>query len=85
MLTRQGKRFRVRRPPSGRQRPAGSGRAARCRHPAVASLLRGEAFTGKARMLGRDFMTHYQPIKDRDGQVVGAFFVGLDFSDGWWR
>ncbi len=51
-------------------------------HPAVANLLRGEAFTGKARMLGRDFMTHYQPIKDRDGQVIGAFFVGLDFSDG---
>ena len=51
-------------------------------HPAVAHLLKGEMFTGKARMLGRDFMTHYRPIKDREGQVVGAFFVGLDFSDG---
>ncbi len=51
-------------------------------HPAVPHLLKGEVFTGKARMLGRDFMTHYRPIKDRDGQVVGAFFVGLDFSDG---
>lgn len=51
-------------------------------HPAVAHLLKGEAFTGKARMLGRDFMTRYLPIKDQDNQVIGAFFVGLDFSDG---
>lgn len=51
-------------------------------HPAVAHLLKGEAFTGKAKMLGRDFMTRYLPIKDRDNQVIGAFFVGLDFSEG---
>ena len=51
-------------------------------HPAVGHLLKGEAFTGKAKMLGRDFMTRYQPIKDQEGKVIGAFFVGLDFSDG---
>lgn len=51
-------------------------------HPAVAHLLKGESYTGKARMLGRDFMTHYLPIKDDAGQVIGAFFVGLDFTDG---
>ncbi len=51
-------------------------------HPAVGHLLKGEAFTGKAKMLGRDFMTHYQPIKDQEGKVIGAFFVGLDFSEG---
>jgi methyl-accepting chemotaxis protein len=51
-------------------------------HPAVAHLLKGEPFTGKARMLGRDFMTQYFPIKDHNNQVIGAFFVGLDFSEG---
>lgn len=51
-------------------------------HPAVALLLRGESYTGKVRMLGRDVMTHYQPIRDRDGTVVGAFFTGIDFSAG---
>ncbi|MFA7292401.1 MAG: methyl-accepting chemotaxis protein [Rhodocyclaceae bacterium] len=51
-------------------------------HPAIPSLLKGEPFTGKAKMLGRDFMTHYLPIKDRDGKVVGAFFVGMDFTEG---
>ena len=51
-------------------------------HPATAVLLRGEAYTGKARMLGRDVMTHYQPILDGSKQVVGAFFTGIDFSAG---
>ncbi len=51
-------------------------------HPAVRPLLRGEPYTGKAKMLGRDFMTHYIPIRDSAGQVIGAFFVGLDFTEG---
>ncbi|QEL65837.1 hypothetical protein OTERR_23610 [Oryzomicrobium terrae] len=51
-------------------------------HPAVPALLKGQTYTGKAKMLGRDFMTHYIPIKDDAGQVIGAFFVGLDFTDG---
>lgn len=51
-------------------------------HPAVPRLLKGESYTGKARMLGRDFMTHYIPIKGADGSIIGAFFVGLDFTEG---
>jgi methyl-accepting chemotaxis protein-2 (aspartate sensor receptor) len=51
-------------------------------HPAVAKLLQGEAFTGKARLLGRDYMTHYIPIRDAQKQVIGAFFVGVDFTEG---
>ena len=51
-------------------------------HPAIPLLLKGEPFTGKARMLGRDFMTHYLPIKNPQGEVIGAFFVGLDFTEG---
>ena len=51
-------------------------------HPAVARLLKGEPYTGKARMLGRDFMTHYIPIRDESNKVIGAFFVGVDFTEG---
>jgi methyl-accepting chemotaxis protein len=51
-------------------------------HPAVSNLLKGEPYTGKAKMLGRDFMTHYIPIKDEGSKVIGAFFVGVDFTDG---
>jgi len=51
-------------------------------HPAVPKLLKGEPYTGKAKMLGRDFMTHYIPISDENNKVIGAFFVGVDFSEG---
>jgi len=51
-------------------------------HPAIPKLLKGEPYTGKAKMLGRDFMTHYVPILDDNKQVVGAFFVGVDFTEG---
>ncbi len=50
--------------------------------PAVAALLKGETFTGKMRMFGRDMMTRYEPVLSADGEVIGAFFVGIDFTDG---
>ncbi len=51
------------------------------KHPALASLLANKPFTGKARLFGRDYMTNYRPIVDRSGKVIGALFVGLDFSE----
>ncbi|HZZ85337.1 MAG TPA: methyl-accepting chemotaxis protein [Anaeromyxobacteraceae bacterium] len=50
-------------------------------HPAHARLLSGEPYSGKAVLFGRDFLTRYEPILE-GGQVVGAFFVGVDFTDG---
>ncbi len=51
-------------------------------HPGYAKVLAGESFVGKARLFGRDYMTHYAPIKDGAGRVVGIVFIGLDFTDG---
>jgi methyl-accepting chemotaxis protein len=50
-------------------------------HPAYALLLAGQPFSGKAVLFGRDYLTRYEPILD-GGRVVGAFFVGVDFTDG---
>ncbi|MCL2635034.1 MAG: methyl-accepting chemotaxis protein [Betaproteobacteria bacterium] len=50
------------------------------RHPARELLLAGKPYTGKARLFGRDYMTHYRPVFSASGQVIGALFVGLDFS-----
>jgi methyl-accepting chemotaxis protein len=50
-------------------------------HPAHALLLSGQPYSGKAVLFGRDFLTRYEPIVER-GQVVGAFFVGVDFTEG---
>jgi methyl-accepting chemotaxis protein len=51
-------------------------------HPAYEAMRRGEAWTGKAKLFGRDYMTRYQPVKGEDGAVIGILFIGLDFSDG---
>ena len=51
-------------------------------HPALPSLLAGKSYTGKATMFGRNFITHYLPIRDAAGKVIGAYFVGLDMSEG---
>jgi hypothetical protein len=41
-------------------------------HPARAALLAGQSFTGKARLFAREYMTHYLPMSDEAGRVVGA-------------
>ncbi|MFC3531502.1 methyl-accepting chemotaxis protein [Vogesella facilis] len=51
-------------------------------HPAYALLSRGQPYSGPARLFGRDYMTHYQPLQDEAGQLVGALFVGIDNTDG---
>ena len=51
-------------------------------HPAWARLSAGEAFTGKATLFGRDYMTRYMPVKDGRGEVIGLVFIGIDFTEG---
>lgn len=51
-------------------------------HPAWKALMAGEAFTGKMNLFGHDYMTRYVPLKDAQGQVMGAAFIGIDFTEG---
>ncbi|MEI7815758.1 MAG: methyl-accepting chemotaxis protein, partial [Desulfuromonadales bacterium] len=51
-------------------------------HPAYQGLLKGEEFTGKAALFGKDYITKYQPVKDQKGKVIAALFIGVDFTDG---
>jgi len=51
-------------------------------HPAYAQLKAGQAYTGPARLFGRDYMTHYLPLQDAAGQVVAVVFAGIDYTDG---
>jgi len=51
-------------------------------HPGYARLLAGSTFVGKAHLFGRDYVTHYRPIKGADGQIIAITFVGLDFTEG---
>ncbi len=49
-------------------------------HPAYKLTLAGQTYTGPAALFGKFYMTHYEPIKNAAGTVVGIFFVGNDFS-----
>jgi methyl-accepting chemotaxis protein len=50
-------------------------------HPAYAQLMRGEIFTGKAKLFGHYYMTKYQPIRDGGKGVVGVLFIGTNIDD----
>ena len=56
------------------------GKALEAGHPALAAAAAGQSYTGLATMFSRQYMTHYRPLKDAQGQVVGLTFVGQDFS-----
>ena len=47
---------------------------------AYAAIKAGKSFTGRALLFGRAYMTHYEPIKNDAGKVVGILFVGFDLD-----
>jgi methyl-accepting chemotaxis protein len=49
-------------------------------HPAYAPLRSGASFLGQATLFGKQYMTHYDPIKDAAGKVIGVMFVGVDIT-----
>ncbi|MCL1528452.1 methyl-accepting chemotaxis protein [Xanthomonas nasturtii] len=49
---------------------------------AYAALSQGNAFTGQAQLFGEQYMTHYQPLRNAAGEVIGALFVGRNYTQG---
>ena len=50
-------------------------------HPAYAKILEGVEYFGTAKLFGRDYITKYLPVRDAGGRVIGALFVGFDFTE----
>jgi methyl-accepting chemotaxis protein len=48
--------------------------------PAYDDAISGRSYIGYATIFGKQFITHYDPIRDASGHVVGILFVGLDVS-----
>jgi Cache 3/Cache 2 fusion domain len=44
--------------------------------PALESIKAGQPYRGEAQVLGTQYITHYEPIKDASGETIGAYFVG---------
>ncbi|WP_411970073.1 methyl-accepting chemotaxis protein [Paucibacter sp. Y2R2-4] len=49
-------------------------------HPAYEAAKAGKPFSGRAVLFGRAYMTHYEPIKNDDGKLIGLLFVGFDLD-----
>lgn len=49
-------------------------------HPAYKLVLAGQPYTGPVTLFGKSYMTHYDPIKEASGQVIGIFFIGQDID-----
>jgi len=50
-------------------------------HPAYKNLINGEPYNGIATLFNRKYFTQYNPIKDGSGQIIGALYVGVDFTE----
>ena len=57
-----------------------TGQAVPREHPAHAALLAGKAWSGRAVLQGKPYMTRYEPARDAKGKVVGALFIGFDLG-----
>src|SRR5262245_35676380 len=45
---------------------------------AIANINKGEAFYGEVDILGKPYVTGYDPIKDASGKVIGIWYVGYE-------
>lgn len=46
-------------------------------HNAYQTVINGELYIGEAEILGENYYTAYQPIKDKNDNVIGLLFVGM--------
>lgn len=44
-------------------------------------LKKGEVFHGQTRVLGKDVITYYRPLKDDKGKVIGMWFTGIEKTE----
>jgi hypothetical protein len=44
--------------------------------PVIAVIRKGEAYYGDANILGKPYVTGYEPIRDAGNNIIGIYFVG---------
>jgi methyl-accepting chemotaxis protein len=48
---------------------------------AIVSIRRGESFTGVVDILGKPYMTSYEPMKNSAGAVIGIWYTGYQLTE----
>ena len=46
--------------------------------PVIGVIRKGEAYYGDANILGKPYLTGYEPIRDAQNTVIGVYFVGYE-------
>ncbi|MES2757676.1 MAG: Cache 3/Cache 2 fusion domain-containing protein [Pseudomonadota bacterium] len=49
-------------------------------HASYPLLRAGKSYIGVATLFGKQYITEYDPIKDKGGNVIGVLYVGVDIS-----
>jgi len=49
-------------------------------NPAYGAIISGTSYAGLVELFHKQYMTQYDPILDGSGKVIGALFVGKDFT-----
>ncbi len=47
------------------------------KHKAYKTVINGDLYVGEAEILGENYYTAYQPVKDKNENVIGLLFVGM--------
>ena len=45
------------------------------------TIREGKAYKGRAIVVGKWCVTHYEPLKNRQGDIVGAYYIGVPAPD----
>mgnify|MGYP003635424347 FL=1 len=51
------------------------------KHPGYQPLMNGQSYEGYAKLFGNEYMTVYQPIKNKQNQVIGILYIGFNIND----
>jgi Cache 3/Cache 2 fusion domain len=43
---------------------------------AIAAITKGESYFGEADILGKPYITGYEPIRDANSNIIGIYYVG---------
>lgn len=43
---------------------------------AMAAISKGESFYGEVPILGKSYITGYEPIRNASGEIIGVYYVG---------
>jgi hypothetical protein len=46
------------------------------KNKAIAAITKGESYFGEADILGKPYVTGYEPIRDTSSKVIGVYYVG---------